>query len=600
MGKNNKAAELRKRKQEKEENGTGHVTDDDNKKTKADTPSRRGSGTRHAGNPTDTLFYVAGAFLLGAILMAFLNGPKQTVNLPTETSPKPVENTNNVLENTDKIKQPEKEAKSFLPPEPEKANQENVIEQDFNRPWYHYPRVTDKSTKISRKSEEIHPDKVDSIQESDTPGGWKSADRETRQTLSTSSCLIDRHYVDDVTPQLFKDNFRYKNPLIIRFRSGASGWINTQEWSKRNLLEKYSGWTVRSGTSLDIVRNGGVGDNETSFYEFLSNMAGQKDEEPRQVYDRDFYRESHLDQTVNPPAFLSDIGDDVTFSVGTSRSGVAFHTETDGWSGLVFGRQRWFLYPPQHTPPGGFWPGYSVIDWFTDVYPKLKDKTKPMECVLEEGEILYLPEGYYHSVLNIGETVSIKTKRKDASTNLGRWFFEGNRNDDRLVDPQYKSKEQAREGQVHVFKKLHELLPENAEVMLRYSQALADVDRTKEAKQLNQRVIEADPFFVQAYLSLAQMYTELGFLGQAEILFKAAIRMNTKCWDAYAQYGDFLLNRAGKGKDAAKIYQKGVEARPDMKAFYLRLLQAQQRARQTGAVKETTKLIQERFGDQIL
>ncbi|KAI8517102.1 hypothetical protein Bbelb_056830 [Branchiostoma belcheri] len=593
MGKNSKAGELRKRKQEKQENGAGHVANDDNKKLKTDTPSRNGSAARHAGKPIDTLFYVAGAFLLGAILMAFLNGPKETVNPPTEKPPKPAEST-------DKIQQPEKEAKSFLPAQKqEKVNQENVIEQEFMRPWYHYPSVTDKST-ISRKSEKLQPDKVELIKESAAVGGWNSADRETAQKLSTSSCLIDRHYVDDVTPQMFRDNFRYKNPLIIRFRNGASGWVNTPDWGKRNLLEKHSGWTVRSGTSLDIVRNGGVGDNETSFYDFLSTMEGQKNEDPRQVYDSDFYRDSRLDQTVNPPAFLSDLRDAVTFTVGPSRSGAAFHTGTDGWSGLVFGRQRWFLYPPQLTPPGGFWPGFSVIDWFTDVYPKLNDKKKPMECVLEAGEILYLPEGYYHSVLNIGETVSIKMTRKDASTNLGRWFFEGNRNADRLVDPEYKHKEQAREGQVHVFKKLHELLPDNTEVMLRYSQALADVDRTKEAKQLNQRVIETDPFFVHAYLSLAQMYTELGFLGQAEILFKAAIRMNPKCWDSYAQYGDFLLNRAGKGKDAAKIYGKGVEVRPDMKAFYLRLLQSQQRARLTGAAKETAKLIKERFGDQIL
>lgn len=45
--------------------------------------------------------------------------------------------------------------------------------------------------------------------------------------------------------------------------------------------------------------------------------------------------------------------DSSIFFLGGSASGVGFHKHADAWNGVIFGRKRWFLYPPQKTPPGG-------------------------------------------------------------------------------------------------------------------------------------------------------------------------------------------------------------------------------------------------------
>lgn len=38
----------------------------------------------------------------------------------------------------------------------------------------------------------------------------------------------------------------------------------------------------------------------------------------------------------------------------------------------------------------GVYPGFTQIEWYNHLYPLLDDAHKPMECVQEAGEILYL------------------------------------------------------------------------------------------------------------------------------------------------------------------------------------------------------------------
>ena len=145
------------------------------------------------------------------------------------------------------------------------------------------------------------------------------------------------------------------------------------------------------------------------------------------------------------------------------------------------------LYPPEITPPGGFWPGYSAKDWFFNVYPYLSETVnmsnvlefnqkedhfrhsifernidgksklisdysdifksdnnewngngksglyKPLECIQKEGQILYLPEFWFHAVLNLGDVVAAGIQTSRSYTQwmqeidlLGNWEKEMN------------------------------------------------------------------------------------------------------------------------------------------------------------------------------
>jgi len=50
---------------------------------------------------------------------------------------------------------------------------------------------------------------------------------------------------------------------------------------------------------------------------------------------------------------------------------------------------------------------YSWCVRYREDYPNLKGRTVPIECVQEEGDLLYVPDGWGHATLYITDTVGI-------------------------------------------------------------------------------------------------------------------------------------------------------------------------------------------------
>eukprot|EP01035_Chromulina_nebulosa_P020454 gene20454-26540_t len=116
------------------------------------------------------------------------------------------------------------------------------------------------------------------------------------------------------------------------------------------------------------------------------------------------------------------------FSLGQTRTGLPFHIHGQTWIGVVHGNKRWFVYPPGISAPQNIEKTYNplqnVWEWFLLIYPSIlalnltkpsltaseNDRSKgyrPLECLQEEGSIVYLPTGWSHMTLNIGETIGI-------------------------------------------------------------------------------------------------------------------------------------------------------------------------------------------------
>ena len=112
---------------------------------------------------------------------------------------------------------------------------------------------------------------------------------------------------------------------------------------------------------------------------------------------------------------------------------------------LFYGKKRWFLYPPNREGMPPFDPNMSSLQWVATTYQKLLQDGQtfdtssffesyfpgpshallsggknvpvashnsthtrlPLECTLEPGIILWIPDRWWHSTLNIGETVFI-------------------------------------------------------------------------------------------------------------------------------------------------------------------------------------------------
>lgn len=96
-----------------------------------------------------------------------------------------------------------------------------------------------------------------------------------------------------------------------------------------------------------------------------------------------------------------------SFGVARFYTGVPFHFHGPVFAETLVGRKRWFLYQPNKAP--NFDPDKSTLHWFLDEYPKLAEKNKPLECILNPLEVIYFPDKWMHATLNLDNVVFIST-----------------------------------------------------------------------------------------------------------------------------------------------------------------------------------------------
>uniref|UniRef100_A0A1I8EM68 JmjC domain-containing protein n=1 Tax=Wuchereria bancrofti TaxID=6293 RepID=A0A1I8EM68_WUCBA len=110
------------------------------------------------------------------------------------------------------------------------------------------------------------------------------------------------------------------------------------------------------------------------------------------------------------------------FLIGSSRSGTGLHVDPSGtsaWNALVKGCKKLCFFHPQ-TPKnileptkkeGGIHPNEAVT-WFSIVYGRISSPNwlkqwRPIEAMQYPGEVIFVPGGWWHVVLNLTDTVVV-------------------------------------------------------------------------------------------------------------------------------------------------------------------------------------------------
>eukprot|EP00817_Percolomonadidae_sp_ATCC50343_P001915 CAMPEP_0117419312 /NCGR_PEP_ID=MMETSP0758-20121206/907_1 /TAXON_ID=63605 /ORGANISM="Percolomonas cosmopolitus, Strain AE-1 (ATCC 50343)" /LENGTH=257 /DNA_ID=CAMNT_0005200317 /DNA_START=739 /DNA_END=1509 /DNA_ORIENTATION=- len=187
---------------------------------------------------------------------------------------------------------------------------------------------------------------------------------------------------------------------------------------------------------------------------FLHYMVHQNDEDPIYVFDPKFHERApsggnmldDYDTTYFPEDLFALLGEKKRpryrwLCIGPKRSGTEFHTDpyqTSAWNAVVVGAKRWALYPKDGLPPSmrkkkrnakPYQPQHNCsssepIDWFADNYYKVCNAGyPPYEVIQKAGEIIYVPSGWWHAVLNVSNTVAV-TQNIVNSANLPVCFQE--------------------------------------------------------------------------------------------------------------------------------------------------------------------------------
>lgn len=100
-------------------------------------------------------------------------------------------------------------------------------------------------------------------------GGWKTPNRAAISLLGTNRCNIERRWAHELSREEFEARYRFRRPVLLRFRFGCRDWIACERWTRQAMVERYGHRTVGAGRSETIVQTGGHGSEKSSFKHFV-------------------------------------------------------------------------------------------------------------------------------------------------------------------------------------------------------------------------------------------------------------------------------------------------------------------------------------------
>ncbi|VDK56720.1 unnamed protein product [Anisakis simplex] len=236
-------------------------------------------------------------------------------------------------------------------------------------------------------------------------GGWHTND-EDRIRVS-ARCNLERRNAEHLSQSDFQSRYAFSEPVIIfnvqndRFRERTHKETMLNEWADEavtlNSANTYSSARVAS-TFGDYVRE--------LMKPQLPNSLGN---ETLYLFgDIDPYRWAPLLDEYNQPKWqLPDHQPALSFGIAGAGTGVPFHFHGPVFAEVIYGAKQWFLYPFEQQPE--FDPDRSSLDWYLNDYPKLERTERPLECLLKPGEVIYIPDKWWHATLNTETSVFMST-----------------------------------------------------------------------------------------------------------------------------------------------------------------------------------------------
>ena len=98
--------------------------------------------------------------------------------------------------------------------------------------------------------------------------------------------------------------------------------------------------------------------------------------------------------------------------VGPERSGSTFHKDPNGtsaWNAVIQGAKYWIMFPPSVSVPGVYvskdnsevTSPLSIAEWLIEFHAEARRLPECVEGVCNAGEILHVPSGWWHLVVNL-------------------------------------------------------------------------------------------------------------------------------------------------------------------------------------------------------
>lgn len=168
---------------------------------------------------------------------------------------------------------------------------------------------------------------------------------------------------------------------------------------------------------------------------YIAYMHNNLDESPLYLFDRDFVRKMNLTIGRDEGAYWPPecFGDDLFalleeqrpdcrwLIVGPKRSGSTFHKDpnaTSAWNAVLRGSKYWIMFPSTidaPSPPGVYMSKdqgevtspLSIAEWMMTYHAVARQTPGCREGICREGEVLHVPSGWWHLVVNLEPSIAI-------------------------------------------------------------------------------------------------------------------------------------------------------------------------------------------------
>ncbi|CVL10088.1 uncharacterized protein FPRO_04801 [Fusarium proliferatum ET1] len=200
-----------------------------------------------------------------------------------------------------------------------------------------------------------------------------------------------------------------------------------QEWPV------YERWTIDSMLQMFSKVEFRAEAVDWPFATYYTYMKNNSDESPLYLFDRRFAEKMGISVGKKPgtaywrpdcfgPDLFEVLGDERPahrwLIVGPERSGSTFHKDpnaTSAWNAVIQGSKYWIMFPPATQVPGVYVSDdssevtspLSIAEWLLTFHEEARQLPDCVEGICEAGEILHVPSGWWHLVVNLESGIAL-------------------------------------------------------------------------------------------------------------------------------------------------------------------------------------------------
>lgn len=249
-----------------------------------------------------------------------------------------------------------------------------------------------------------------------------------------------------VTVEEWEEKRMWEGETPVMVKNVTENWSALQHWTKEELMKRYPDMVVGMGNSKELGQGGGLRRTTISDYvlnwmhttsKYVFHTLGMPEVEnfladctplpmPTRMYYED--REAVTQSSIPEDKMWKD---HLAIAIGHDAQGLTFHRHDAAWNVVVFGTKRWILYDAERISNSARLKSMTrdvrnpiqldSANWIRNLYHKDDRKeeirTHGHDCIQRAGDLMYVPRGWAHMVLNIGDTVAVLSLRGAGGAN---------------------------------------------------------------------------------------------------------------------------------------------------------------------------------------